>query len=277
MLRLLGYLFFAFLVSSCGGSGSDSEKTNIIPPPAVTTTPLYGVFNLTLDDNNVRTVLLDAERSYLFSVANNSTPPQELMCISEEPLYEFSDTQKAQTLNFNCSGSVDETLSLTIELSDEILITYTHSSEYNLIIAKEEVVEIVTPNFRNLSTGSYITPVRDDINISRYIVASPRIPTYIDFNIFSRDWPTGGHCLASLIYRVSDIASITVNETSESVSAPYSQTPIFSNSGCSQKMLPMPSSSEPLSTHIYTLADSSYFLAFEQLNFVTMGRLYLSE
>jgi hypothetical protein len=284
MLRLPVYLLSALLLSACGGSSEDSESTPLVEaaqPQTETapevTTPLYGAFDITLSDNKVRTVLLDAQRSYIFSVANNDLPINELMCISEDSLSEFSATQSIQTLNFNCSGSSIEALSFTIELDKNVLITYTHERQYSLSVAVGDIVEISTPNFRNLSSGSYVTRVRDDIDISRYIVASPRGPLSIDFNIFSRDWPRGGQCLASMIYRVTDFDSITVNITNETVYAPYSQTPIFPSSGCSQKILPMPSNSEPLLTHIYSLEDDSYFMIFEQANFVSMGRLYLAE
>jgi hypothetical protein len=281
MLRLTSCLLFALFLSSCGGSSGNSEKEATPPidstPTPVVKTPLYGLFDLTLADNVVRTVLLDSDRSYLFSVANNDIPVNELMCISENSLSEFSSTISIQTLNFNCSGSSDAPISLTIELDENVLITYTDDHQYSMSLPLSDITKIVTPNFRGLSPNDYITPIRDDIDISRYILASPREPSYIDFNIFSRDWPRGGQCLASMIYRVTDFDSISVNITNETVYAPYSQTPIFPTSGCSQKVLPMPSNSEPLFTHIYTLKDDSYFIVFEQASFVSMGRLYLTE
>jgi hypothetical protein len=280
MLRLTSCLLSALFLSSCGGSSGGSEK-EAIPPvdstPTVVKTPIYGMFDLTLADNVVRTVLLDSDRSYLFSVANNDIPVNELMCVSEDSLSEFSSTTNIQTLNFNCSGTSNTPISLTIELDENVLITYTHDDQHSMSLTLSDITKIVTPNFRSLSSNDYTTPIRDDIDISRYILASPRGPSYIDFNIFSRDWPRGGQCLASMIYRVTDFASISVNITNETVYAPYSQTPIFPTSGCSQKVLPMPSNSEPLFTHIYTLKDDSYFIVFEQANFVSMGRLYLTE
>jgi hypothetical protein len=274
MLRLAGFLLYALFLSSCGNSSGDSENETT---PSVETTPLYGVFVLTLADNKVRTVLLDAQRSYIFSVANNDIPVQELMCVSEDTLSEFSSTQSIQTLNFNCAGTSNEALSLTIELDENVLITYTHEQQYSASLQVNDITEIVAPNFRSLSSNSYYTPVRNDIDISRYIVASPREPVYIDFNIFSRDWPIGGQCLFSMSYRVTDFTSVSVNKTNEMVYVPYSGTHISPSSSCSQKTLPMPSTLEPLRTHIYTLKDDSYFMIFEQTNFVSMGRLYISE
>jgi hypothetical protein len=281
MLRLPVYLLSFLLLSACGGSSTDSGEE--ISPPVdtvstpIVTTPLYGALDITLADNVVRTVLLDAERSYLFSVANNDIPVNELMCVSETPLLEFSSTESIQTLDFNCSGPSDKPLSLTIELNENVLITYTQDQQYSVSLPVSDITEITTPNFRNLSSNDYLTPIRDDIDISRYILASPRAPSYIDFGIYSRDWPRGGQCLASMFYRVTDLDSISVNITNETVYAPYSQTPIFPSSGCSQNILPMPSNLEPLLTHIYSLKDASYFMVFEQANFVSMGRLYLAE
>jgi len=280
MFRSALCLFLLCVLFSCGGGSSPEPIPPVVipPPTVVVTTPIYGLFNMVLPSNETRTILFDKKRSYIFSIAKNELPVSELMCVSEEQLQEFSETLTAQTLNFVCSGSSIQDISITINFDDNVSIKYIHDTEFDYELSLDDITKISTPNFRNLSSSDYLTPVRDDINISRYIVASPRIPTYIDFAIFSRDWPIGGNCLASMMFRITDLPSLIINETNEYASIPYVQSPITPpSSGCSQKVLPMPSSLEDLDTYIYTLEDGSFFIAFEQQYFITMGRFFLSE
>jgi hypothetical protein len=277
--------FLIITLVGCGGGSSSDPIISAVTTPAVitpvettpvVTTPVYGLFDIILPSNQTITIFLDEERSYIFSVAENNLPVSEFMCLSQETLEGFSENLSAQTLNFTCGGSSNLPVSLTISLNNKVSIKYIHDTQFDYELPLDSIVNISTPNFRDIDSGDYLLPVRNDINISRSILASPRT-TYIDFSIFSRDWPIGGNCLASKNFKITDLSSIIVNDTNEYASIPYSSTSITpAISGCSQKVLPMPSISENLDTHIYTLVDGSYFIVFEQQNFITMGRLYLN-
>lgn len=277
-------LSFPLTITACGG-GSNSEQTaEVVTPPEVVTTPVYGLFDMVLPSNKTRTIFLDKERSYIFSVAENDFPVTELMCLSEETLQDFSETLTSQTLNFTCSGSSIQPISLTISFDDKLSIKYIHDIEFDYELPLDDLVNIDTPNFR-YKTRNYLNPVRNDIDISRYIYANPRYSSrtpessYIEFNIFSRDWPIGGDCIISKKFRITDMSSITVNDTYEYASFPHSGVDWNPSNGigCTGKVLPMPASYSDLDTRIYTLIDGSYFIVFEQQSFITMARFYESD
>jgi hypothetical protein len=281
MIRLCFFILSSLLIISCGDSGTETSTPNIKedlpiitePPIEEITTPFYGAFDITLLDGVIRTVLLDEERSYIFSAAEKSYPPNELMCVSDESLAEFSSTLSTQTLNFICSGHEDENLSLIVELDEVTSVTYAHGQQEPIKVSVDSMVKLIPPNFSDLSSGDYTTPARDDIDVSRYISVSPR-SLYYSFIIFSRDWPIGGKCLSAMDYRLTDFSSITVKETSEVMEVPYSGTLISAGSNCDSKILPMPSALQSLAVQIYSLEDGSYFIVFEQDSFITIGRVY---
>jgi len=266
------YLIIAslfFLIVSCGGSESTTPPPiTTTPPPVIITTPVYGLLNLS---NPEVTLVITEDRSYLFSAANNNTvPPSELMCTTEESFEEFSDTLTNQTLNFNCSGTNTVDQSIVAELEGENLnLKYIDGSEHDQIIELADIIKLELPNFSNVA-WEYSTRVRNDINISRFIVVnSGSILT--NFNIFSRDWPIGGDCLTSRQYRVYE-PIFEVNQTYESILANYSGSSFLpSQTYCNKRTLPMPSPGEPIAARFYTLENGSYFLSMEQDNFVTMG------
>jgi hypothetical protein len=273
-----------FLIVSCGG-GSESPlpiTTNpppistLTPPPAAIKTSVYGV--LTLSNPEV-TLVLTENRSYLFSVANNLLPPEELMCTSDESFEEFSDTLSSQTLNFNCSGTSTINQSIVVELvNDTLELKYFDDSQHDHTIELADIIKLESPNFSNIEGGNYTTRVRDDINVSRYLLVSPRPPNYIEFAIFSRDWPLGGDCLTSFAYRVPESPTFEVNQTYESILVNYSSTRISNSSTyCDSRTLTMPLRGEPIAARFYTLENGSYFLSIEQDNFITMGIISIND
>jgi hypothetical protein len=276
MLRVFLCLLFLYSIFSCGGgSGSETSPPPEVIPPPVVTTPVYGLFDMVLPSNETRTIFLDEERSYIFSVAENNYPVSELMCVSEETLQEFSETLTAQTLNFTCRGSSNQPISLTIGVTENFSVKYIHDIEFNYELPLDDIVKRTTPNFSKLSSSSYTAPIRDDINISRFISTTSSM-NYV--YIYSRDWPVGGNCMAGKVFRLTESSSIITNDTNEYVSIPYLSTTFNTpTSGCSQRVLPIPSSGENLDTHIYTLEDGSFFMVFEQQYFITMARLFLDE
>jgi hypothetical protein len=271
------YLIIAslfFFIIGCGGGSESTTPAPITttPPPVVITTPVYGLLNLS--DPEV-TLVLTEDRSYLFSVANNLLPPEELMCTSDESFEEFSATLTSQTLNFNCSGTSTINQSIVAELVDDTLeLKYFDGSQHDHTIELAAIIKLESPNFSNIEGGNYTTRLRNDINISRYIYVSPRPPNSIDFVIFSRDWPLGGDCLTSFTYRVPESPTFEVNQTYESILANYSSSPISNSSTyCDSRTLTMPSRGEPIAARFYTLENGSYFLSIEQDNFITMGMI----
>jgi hypothetical protein len=277
-------LWLALSIVGCGGSSSNSDNDNnttspsevvppvVTPPAEELTSSVYGLYEISVIDSEIMHMLLTKERSYIFSVANNSYPPTEKMCVSSENLLAFSDSLLVQTLIFNCTDSED--IIVGIELKDKtVSVDYSPEKMTDASISLANIVQITTPNFSKLTAGSYKTPERNDINISRLIAASSR-ETNIWVNVASRDIPIGGQCHDSLIFETDDLSSVEISDTFERVSIPYRSTDSQVGNNCTNSLLPNPSRVENINVHFYTLANGTYFSVIEQNTFITMGILY---
>jgi hypothetical protein len=105
-MKSLIIAFLFFLMVSCSGGPESIAPPHISTPaasPVAVNAPIYELLNL---NNPEITLVLKKNCPYLFSVANNNTvPPSEFMCTTEEFFEEFSDSLTEQTLNFNCSST----------------------------------------------------------------------------------------------------------------------------------------------------------------------------
>jgi len=277
----LPLIWLAFFMVGCGGSSSDKPVITIpdvppvlVDPPVDPASIVYGLYEISLVNGDVMQMLLTNERSYIFSVAKNTLPPKEQMCLTNEALLEFSESLPIQTLNFNCSDDEESSINAIIELKDG-LITVDYNSEKisNTTIPLTGIVQITTPHFSKLTSGSYKTPIRNDINVSRLIAASSREDN-IWVNVASRDIPIGGQCHDSLIFEINDLSSVEITNTYERVSIPYRSTDTLPVNNCVGSLLPNPSQVENIDVHFYTLANGRYFTVIEQNSFITMGVLY---
>jgi len=275
-------LWLTLFLVGCGGS-SDNDETSppgVVVPPSVVTPPVepkdsvYGLYEISIIDSESMHMLLTQERSYIFSVANNTFPPAEQMCLSNEILGDFSENLSVQRLIFNCTDIEESSITTVIELKDGIVtVDYTPERMIKTTIPLANIIKITTPNFSKLTAGSYKTPVRNDINVSRLIAASSRANN-IWVNVASRDVPIGGQCHESLIFEINELSSVTITNTYELVSIPYRSTDTLIGDSCTNSLLPNPSRVENIDVHFYTLANGAYFSVIEQNTFITMGILY---
>ncbi|NQZ79947.1 MAG: hypothetical protein HRT52_02910 [Colwellia sp.] len=278
------FLWLTLSIVSCGGGGNSdsnviSPPEDVVPPPIETPpaepeSSVYGLYEISVVDSEVMHLLLTAERSYIFSVANNHFPPAEQMCLSNEELSVFSESLLVQTLLFNCTDDEESSITVVIELNNEtVTIDYGVNTMIKTVMPLANVIQITTPNFSKLTTGSYSTPIRNDINISRLIAASSR-ENNIWLNVSSRDTPIGGQCRDSLIFEIDDLSSVQITSTYERVSIPYRSTDSLVGGNCTRSLLPNPSRTENIDVYFYTLANDSYFTVIEQNTFITMGILF---
>jgi len=276
------FLWLTLSIVSCGGGGNSDSNViappeDIVPPvetPTVEpTNSVYGLYEISVVDSEVMHMLLTAERSYIFSAANNFYPPAEQMCLSSEPLAAFSESLSVQTLLFNCTDDEESSITAVIELDSEtVTIDYDVNTMIKTVTPLANVIQITPPHFSKLTTGSYRTVIRNDINISRLIAASSR-ENNIWLNVESRDTPIGGQCRDSLIFEIDDLSSVKITNTYERVSIPYRSADSLVGSNCTRSLLPNPSRTENIDVHFYTLANDSYFTVIEQNTFITMGIL----
>ncbi|MFT5757751.1 MAG: hypothetical protein ACI9LM_002487 [Alteromonadaceae bacterium] len=268
-----------FLMACGGGSGSSEiSPPDIVPPvvapPAEPTISVYGLYEISIVGSEVMHMLLTKERSYLFSIASNTIPPTEQMCVSNEPLLAFSENLSVQTLLYNCTKTEESSITTVIELNKDIVtVDYSPEKMIKTTIPLANVIKLTTPHFSALTSGSYKTPVRKDINISRLIAASSR-STNIWVNVASRDIPMGGQCHDSLIFEINDLSSVEITDSYERVSIPYRSTDTQLGNNCDNSLLPNPSRIENIDVHFYTLSNGKYFAVIEQNTFITMGILY---
>jgi len=162
-MKSLIIAFLFFLMVSCSVGPESIAPPHISTPaasPVAVNAPVYGLLNLS---NPEITLLLTKNCSYLFSAANNNTvPPSELMCTTEEVFEEFSDTLTDQTLNFNCSNTHTNNQSIIAELEgDSINLKYIDGSEHDHTIELADIIKPESPNFFKIIGGDYVTRISD--------------------------------------------------------------------------------------------------------------------
>lgn len=284
------------LLLSCGGGSSSNEAETPTPAPTPTPTPaptptpieisILGFHKLrSANGDTSRYLLLSDSKSYVWDVATQSPELKELMCKSSETPVNFTENLTTQTINFICTGGESENLNLVVSLNQEAL-SYEFNQPYWVgSILKEQLninsalSNVILLNGSKISekSGGFRTEVRDDLAISRYILASPRGKDYFSVMIMSRDWPIGGHCNMSRVYRQTPT---TPDDYGNHQYILLSKTGGYNNPSwdCNRvvDILPIPLQST-LDSYFYGLDDGSFIGVFEQSDFMTIGQLIITE
>ncbi|TLU67706.1 hypothetical protein FE810_01795 [Thalassotalea litorea] len=281
-------------LSACGSGGETKGEDPVAEPPVITTpepetVPIYGYYQLVTENpSQNRYLLLSETESYIWDVAKQEPSPSELMCKTGETLEHFSEQTTRQTLNFNCVGENYSLLDLVIELENTIVTFELNQSievegvtYQKLTIEKElsELTGLVEGSLFDVSGGDFLTEIRNDIDTSRYIVVSPRSPSYLDVGIYTRNWENNGECLGAESYRLEDFSGVEDLGYKQKAVIPFSITrsKIDRIDLCDGKTLPQPSTLEPIYFTSFSLNDGSYVVVSEQQDFITVGRVALSE
>lgn len=281
LIKTCSTLILLPLLFSCGG-GSNSNEEPTTPATTPIETTILGFHKLkSTDVQTSRYLLLTDSNSYVWDVATQAPALKELMCKSSEILSSFSETVASQSINFICTGGESENLNLVISLNQDTLsyefnqpywVGSTLTAQFNI---NASLASIVSLNGSKISekNGDFTTEVRDDLDISRYIVASPRGANSFSLMVWSRDWPIGGHCNMAVTYSknpplfddYSNHQYLLLTNRSANLQPDFD---------CNRQtdVLPMPLQS-PLDSYFYGLEDGSFIGVVEYPDFRTIGQL----
>lgn len=283
---------------SCGGGGGGGDSTvpsdpsgpidevEITEPPVdVPEVLVRGFWDKGLSGTQY-SFLVGSSGSYIFTNANDELPPEELLCESASTFTDF-EINTSQQINLNCTGYGAGNAVLSLEYdkgSKEFNVSMTHDSDHNFTLVLSEIIG-VSSRLYNEGYRQLVSDRRDDIDISRYVlgsVLSNSLNTDDEFDnsqlsIYSRDWPTGGTCLASKVFLISSGYDSLWNDGSDHTIAIfdfyYDSISVADPLACDGKVLAMPSEIEPLSAIFYLLEDESAIVIMTQSDFSSAIRL----
>jgi hypothetical protein len=281
---VLIFILLIFL-SSCGG-GTQSQTPAELPETPSTTQPslptetlIYGHFDIVLEDNIKRSIFLGPNNSFLYSNVSNNNPPTELICQTSNTLEPFTTILKTQTLIFDCLGSSENGIIITLELEDSLQITYEADITESMDVLLDDIVKLDTPKLKDsVPTVQGITDRSRTENYIRDIflasTSSDNTGRYFVI-IRSIDKITEGRCTVGYEYDFS-VKSISVNDLNETAYLYPKQIREQPSLGtCEDQVLPMPRIDlmYTLFAQIYSLEDNSFFIVIDNSNFLTMGKL----
>ncbi|QDP01817.1 hypothetical protein [Thalassotalea sp. PS06] len=278
---------------ACGSGGEAKKESPVVEPPVTSTpepetVPIYGYYQLeTENPSQNRYLLLSETESYIWDVAKQEPSPSELMCKTGETLEHFSEQTTRQTLNFNCVGENFSLLDLVIELENSKVTFELNQSvvvdgiTYQKLAVEKDLSELTgfaEESLFDAPSGYYLNEVRDDINTSRYMYAKPSNLLF-EVSIYTRNWEDDGACVGSEQYVLEDFSVVEDGGYKQKALIPFSlTTKRLDQSGlCDGKTLPLPSTQEPINFTSFSLNDDSYVIIAEQQDFITIGKVSLTE